>query len=113
MLLACPTNCRWIFPASHQSIDGSCPPTSMGGGNVGVTPGDLHRVAVVLQPCSWLGGAVIGLDVLVNPETFGVNCGPYCRSKATWSQVWSFPGLVDLIDPPTCIVRLRVFLLFV
>src|SRR3954471_8199642 len=61
-------------------------------GNIGVTPGNLYRVAVILQPCSWLSGAVIGLDGLVNPETFGVSCRPYRRSKETWSQVWSFPG---------------------
>src|SRR4051794_10834185 len=58
-------------------------------GDVGVTPGDLHRVAVVLQPCSWFRGAFIGLDGLVNPKTLGVIRGLYYRSKAMRSQVLS------------------------
>src|SRR4051812_17379776 len=54
-------------------------------GNIGVTPSDLHRITVILQQCRSLGGVVIGFYGLVNAETFGVSCGPYRRSKATWS----------------------------
>src|SRR4051812_19975794 len=91
---------QWTFLASHQSIGGPCPSTSVEvlDGNIGVSPGDLDHVVVILQPRRWFSGAVIGLDLLVFPETLEVSCGPYHMSKATWSQVLSFPGLVNLVQ---------------